>query len=174
MYLLFGQSLEDKLAPYGLNGNYSILNLLLSGLFLVVLLCVELRIIQCWKSVNVRYHYFGWQLLASVLIVMIFGVLKLSLLALVAALIVLYNAAIIWNDQMHKKIMQSTYGLSKVQYVEKYRPIYNTDSDSEWLTTVFTICCSKKHCISKCRGRWVINCYAGLVTGRITTPTCQL
>jgi len=165
--------LEDKLARYGLNGNFSILNLCLSGLFLVVLLSVELWIINSWKSVNVRYNYFGWQLLASVLIVMIFGVLKLSLFALVAALFVLYNAAIIWNDQMHKKIMQSTYGLSKVEYVEKYRPIYNTDTDSEWLTTPYTICC-KKDCIKKCRGRWVINCYAGLVTGRITTPTCQL
>jgi len=170
----YSHSLDTKMARYGLNGNFSILNLLLSGLFLVVLICVELRIIHSWKSVNVRYHYFGWQLLASVLIVMIFGVLKLSLFALMAAMFVLYNAAIIWNDQMHKKIMQSTYGLTKVQYVEKYRPIYNTDSDSEWLTTVFTICCSKKHCISKCRGRWVINCYAGLVTGTITTPTCQL
>jgi len=107
------------------------------------------------------------------LIVMIFGVLGLKVLVLLAVALVFYNAAIIWNDLMHKKIMQTTYGLNKAQYVDKYRPIYNTDKDSEWLTYIFTVCCSKR-IINSCRGRWVINCYAGLVTGNITTPTYLL
>eukprot|EP01083_Nonionella_stella_P096131 270127_1 len=153
------------------DGDFGILNIALAAMFVVILICVELSIIRSWKSVNVRYNYFGWQLIASCIIMMIFGVLGLDLWLLMSITFVLYNAAIIWNDLMHKKIMQTTYGLNKRQYVNKYRPIYNTDRDSEWLTSVFTICCSKRNCISKCRGRWVINCYAGLVTGRITTPT---
>merc|ERR1712228_231825 len=156
------------------HGNFDILNLVLASMFVVILICVELRIIHSWKSVNVRYHYFGWQLLASILITMIFGVLNLNLMQFISVSFVLYNAAIIWNDLMHKKIMSNQYGLTKAQYVDKYRPVYNTDPDSEWLTCVFTVCCSKKKTISKCRGRWVINCYAGLVTGRITTPTYLL
>ena len=152
----------------------NILNILLASIFIVVLICIELRIIHSWHDVNVRYHYFGWQLLASIIIVMIMFVLELNMFAFASIFFVLYNAAIIWNDLMHKKIMQTTYGLNKAQYVDKYRPIYNTDKDSEWLTKIFTICCSKEQCINKCRGRWVINCYAGLVTGRITTPTYLL
>ena len=165
---------EDVLERFNIfHGNFDILNLVLASMFVVILICVQLRIIFSWESVNVRYHYFGWQLLSSILIVMIFGVLDLNLMQLVSASFVLYNAAIIWNDLMHKKIMKTTYGLSKAQYVDKYRPIYNTDKDSEWLTAPYQLCCFKKT-ISKCRGRWVINCYAGLVTGRITTPTYLL
>eukprot|EP01084_Bolivina_argentea_P265219 449465_1 len=156
-----------------INGDFDILNIALAGIFIIVLICMELRIIHSWKSVNVRYHYFGWQLLASILIVMIFGVLGLNIFLYIGALLVLYNAAVIWNDLMHKKIMQTTYGLNKTQYVNKYRPIYNTDKDSEWLTYIFRMCL-KDNCISKCRGRWVINCYAGLITGKITSPTYLL
>jgi len=154
--------------------NFDYLNLALAGMFLIILICVELRIIYSWEAVNVRYHYFGWQLLASILICMIFAVLNLNLMQLVSVGFVLYNAAVIWNDQMHKSIMQQFHSMTKQEYVQKYRPVYNTDEDSEWLTKPYTLCCSKKKTISKCRGRWVINCYAGLVTGQITTPTYLL
>ena len=150
---------------------FDALNIILAVLFVTVLVGVEVKIIKSWKTVNVRYRYFENQLIASILVVMIFGVLGLCSFMLLSVVLVLCNAAMIWNDSMHKKIMQITYGVDKVQYVSKYRPVYNTDEDSEWLTTGFTLCCSKEGCIDRCRGRWVINCYAGLVTGKITNPT---
>ena len=167
----------------------------LGGIFVICLICIELRIIFLWKNIKVRYHYFGIQLIACINLVMIFSIFNEELALLASLLLVLYNTAILWNDMMHKRLMSH---LTMSQYVSKYRPILtpinlccecfspkprlinknnqnNINIDNNYNNVCFiTKCCVNYFCCcfrsnrKGCRGGWVFQIYAGLILGRIS------
>ena len=95
-------------------------SIVLGSLFVVVLVCIEWRAMYLWKSIKIRYHWFGIQLIACIDLVMVFCIYDIVLVLLLSLVLVLYNTAILWNDMMHKRLMAH---LTMQQYTEKYRPV---------------------------------------------------
>ncbi|ETO16561.1 hypothetical protein RFI_20777, partial [Reticulomyxa filosa] len=102
------------------SNTYSFYSITLSVFFGIMLIYVEFMVVKKYQShnTNIRYYFFNVQLCTCFLLAMIF-MCSYVFPALIASLILcLWHTAIIWNDLLHKKMLN----ISKSEYVKKYRP----------------------------------------------------
>ncbi|ETO20834.1 hypothetical protein RFI_16375 [Reticulomyxa filosa] len=140
---------------YGKEIKYSIYNIVLSVFFGVMLMCIECFVIKKYRSnsINIRYYFFNVQLCICFLLVLVFFCSYIWIGLMVSLLLCLWHVAIVWNDLLHKKMIN----LSKIEYVNKYRP-------SVAATRRFQQFGIFKSC------HWIVKCYIGLLFGHISMP----